>query len=622
MKEQSGFAAQEEIRRKVSQFCNGTNAEAFSLLGAHICDNGRILFRTFAPNADGVSVCGDFNGWNTDQYPMEWLNEGGIWELSLPGDVVAEGDLYKFYIRKEGQGTYKADPYGVAFQRPLGTATMVYDLSGYAWKDHGWLQYRSRHFTREQAHEQPINIYEVHIGSWKRHPDGSFFSYRELAADLLPYVKQMGYTHVELMPVSEYFSEDSWGYLGAGFFAPSSRFGTPHDMMSFVDTMHEGGVGVILDWVPAHFSKDEHGLASFDGGPLYEYTDHKRAETSWGSLFFDTGRPHVQSFLISNAVFWAKHYHIDGFRVGAVTAMLYSGGDCPDPEVVAFFQKLNSRMSAMFPDVMMMAEESSACARVTGFDHGGLGFTFRWDMGWMNRTLSYLGEDPLWRNDHHEDMTESLEYAYSERFLLPLSHDEVVHGKRSLIERTRGSYESRFAALRAYLMWQMTHPGKKLLFMGCEFGQFREWDYKSSLEWFLLDYPMHAKLQRFVSCLNRLYLKHPALWQRDAFSDGFLWLDADNRDKSIYAFCRRDAGGEELIAVFSFQPVEREGYLLRVPGPGCYEAILDTDAQEFGGEGREDRALHRAEPLTDGGYAVSVRLSPMSARIYRTVRTL
>ncbi len=608
----------EDAGRADSCFHRGSNPRAYRYLGAHIGDDGRVLFRLFAPNADRVSVCGDFNSWDFRQYPME-QKPNGIWELTLPQRIAPEGCLYKYCVFKGSRVFYKADPYGYATQKPPATASVLCDLSGYAWRDAGWLSYRKGYFTGADALKQPINVYEIHPGSWKRHGDGSFYSYRDLAADLLPYVKQMGYTHVELMPVLEHPADDSWGYLPTGYFAPSARFGGPLDFMAFVDAMHEGGVGVILDWVPAHFPRDEHGLACFDGRPVYEHNDPNRAETAWGSLYFDLKKPQVQSFLISSAVFWAEQYHIDGLRVDAVASMLYPGVDTADKEAIAFFQRLNSRMQSEFPDVMMIAEDSSAHPGITGFHNGGLGFTFKWNMGWMNDTLSYLSEDPLWRKYHHHKMTFAMSYHHSERFLLPLSHDEVVHGKRSIIGRAPGEYEQRFANLRAYYLWQIMHPGKKLSFMGNEIGQFQEWGFDSSIEWFLLDYPMHAKLQLFVSCINRFYLSHPALWEQDYDEGGFSWMDADNEAESIYSFCRRSSTGEELVAVFHFLPVDRVRFLLRVPRPGIYRPLLDTDAVTYGGSGRVDTEDRRAEQQPDGSYAISITLSPMSARIYRMV---
>ena len=446
----------------------------------------------------------------------------------------------------------------------------------------------------------------------------------------------MGYTHVELMPLAEHPFEGSWGYQVTGYFAPSARYGTPQELMSFVDTLHEAGIGVILDWVPAHFPKDAHGLYEFDGYPLYEYADPTRMEhPSWGTRCFDMGREEVQSFLLSNAYFWIDQYHIDGLRVDAVTSMLYldydrGGGEWQPNEYgdnrnlssVAFLQKLNHALERDYPDVITIAEESSAWHHVTGFEEGGLGFTFKWCMGWMNDALSYLREDPLFRKHHHHKLTFSTSYAYDEQFVLPVSHDEVVHGKSSLLARNHGDYEQKFAGTRAFLTYQMTHPGKKLTFMGCEIGQFREWDHLGQVEWLLLDYPMHAAVQTFVSELNHFYLENPALWECDTMPEGFAWIDADDAERSLYSYRRRDAEGNEMIVLLNFTPVRREGYTLPVPIDGVYEERLNSDDKRFGGTGCVNEGLLPTFPHSFGQYrhAIRVNVPPMGGIIVALTR--
>ncbi len=610
-------------------FHRGTNAEAYEYLGVHSFGEG-FVFRVFAPHADAVSVCGDFNDWRTCEYPMTKISEGGIWEAVVACPGLREGSLYKYLLRSGEKELFKADPYGFCKELPPGTASVVCDLD-YRWRDEGWLRYRGGRFRRGAAQKQPINIYELHLGSWKRHEDGSYYSYAETAGDLIPYVKQMGYTHVELLPVTEYPFDGSWGYQCCGYYAPSARFGSPADFMAFVDSMHEAGIGVILDWVPAHFPKDEHGLFEFDGSPLYEPSDPGRRDTPrWGTRYFDLGRPEVQSFLISCAVFWAKKYHIDGLRTDAVAAALYLDfdkapgewtpnhyGDNRNLEAIAFFQKLNSRMAAECPDVMMIAEESSAWKGVTGFEDGGLGFTFKWNMGWTNDSLAYLSEDPIYRRYHHHKLTFPMTYSFGERYILPVSHDEVVHGKRSLIGRAPGGYEQGFANLRTQLLYMMTHPGKKLLFMGSEFGQFREWNAEDSLEWFLLDYDMHAKTQLFTAELNHFYLANPPLWERDASPEGFTWIDADNEAESIYSYRRRDQKGRELIILLNFLPVRRENFLLGVPESGIYEEVFNSDHIRYGGGGILNSGKLKTRTSDSGGHrqVLCLDLPPMSGLI-------
>ena len=576
-------------------FHQGTNYKAYDYLGVHVTEQG-VVFRVWAPNAEKVFVVGDFNQW-LEKAPMKMITRGGVWEAVLPTDAVKLGDKYKFKIYNGGRSVMKSDPYGIEAELPPATATVISDIDGYVWRDEGWLTHRKK--KAGKFVNEPINIYEIHLGSWKRHEDGSYYTYSEIASELAPYVKQMGYTHVELMPVMEHPFDGSWGYQVCSYYAPTARYGSPKEFMGFIDSMHEAGIGVILDWVPAHFPKDEHGLYEFDGVPLYEYQGWDRIEhDGWGTRRFDVGRNEVECFLISNAMFWIEKYHVDGLRVDAVASMMYLdydrlpgqwvpnvNGDNKCLEAIAFFQKLNGWLEGKHPDVMMIAEESTAWANVTKFADGGLGFDAKWNMGWMNDTLSYISEDPLFRKYHHDKMTFALTYSFNEKYILSVSHDEVVHGKRSLIDKMWGDYWQKFAGVRAYLGFMMTHPGKKLLFMGSEFGQFIEWKYDSQLDWFLLDYESHSKLQHYVAELNQFYLSTPALWQKDDSWDGFRWIDPDNRDQSIFSYRRIDAKGREYIVLINFTPVVREDFLLGVPSSGIYQEVLNSDDLRFGGSG-------------------------------------
>ena len=613
-------------------FHQGTNFHAYEYLGMHI-EGKNVAFRVWAPNADYVSVCGDFNFWNRDADPMTRTTEGGVWELKIPTSRIEMGQCYKYCIRNKGRELLKADPYGFSMQRPPETASLICDISGYTWRDEGWMNYRKETFNRANYLAQPVNVYEVHLGSWKKHEDGSYYSYAELAGDLAPYLKQMGYTHIELMPISEHPFDGSWGYQVCGYYAPTARHGSPKDFMAFVDAMHEAGIGVILDWVPAHFAKDAHGLYEFDGQPLYEYQGWDRIEhEGWGTRRFDVGREEVQSFLISNAVYWLKEYHVDALRVDALASMLYLDydkrpgewvpnvyGENKCLEAIAFFQKMNGYLAANYPDVMTIAEESTSWANITGFENNGLGFSYKWNMGWMNDTLAYVQEDPLWRSYHHEKMNFSILYSFSERYMLPISHDEVVHGKKSLLDRMAGDYETKFAGARTYLTYMMTHPGKKLLFMGSEIGMFREWDHDGELEWFLLNYDMHAKYQLFISRLNQLYLENPELWELDESPESFVWIDPDNREQSIFSYRRIAKNGDELLVYLNFLPVEHKNFLAAVPEAGEYEEVFNSDAIEFGGKGVLNRGMLMSEEcvLREYTQAVSITLPPMSAVVLK-----
>ena len=604
-------------------FHQGTNGEAYAYLGAH-ATRGKVIFRTWAPNAASVSVSGDFNGWS-DADLLERISENGVWEGSVSADRFPAGSLYKFRIvTADGRVLFKADPYGTFCQAPPETASVYYPLAGYRWNDSVWLKKRKT----AKPFSAPMNIYEMHLGSWKRHPDGTYLTYGEIGDELIPYLCTMGYTHVEFLPVMEHPFDGSWGYQVTGYFAPTARYGEPKDFMRLIDRLHGAGIGVILDWVPAHFPKDAHGLYEFDGKPLYEYQGADRIEhRGWGTRKFDLGRNEVECFLISGASFWAKYYHADGIRVDAVASMLYLDydklpgewipneyGDNRCLEAEAFLKKLTAFMKAEYPDVLLIAEESTSGYQVTGTGASGLGFDYKWNMGWMNDTLSYAELDPLFRKYHHDKLTFPMMYAFSERFLLPISHDEVVHGKKTLLDRMPGDYREKFAGERLFLAYQIACPGKKLLFMGQEIGQFREWDEKSEVEWFLLDFDTHARTQQFVAELNRFYLENPPLYEIDDGWNGFRWISVDDRDASVIAFCRTDGKGSELVAAFNFTPVKRDGYPLSLPD-GTYEEVFSTDDVRFGGSGIKNGVC-----AVRGGQC-SVTLPPLSAVFFRRTKT-
>lgn len=588
------------------------------------------LFRVWAPHAKSVRLVGDFNGWDT-QAPAMDREDGGI--FSCFSTQVSVYDNYKYYIeRPDGSGVFKSDPYGFHMETRPGTASKVYDIGGYAWGDGVYM--RSRGAKRFLS--RPINIYEVHLGSWRHTPDGTVFNYAALADELVGYVKDMGYTHIELMPISEYPYDPSWGYQVTGYFAPTSRYGTPHDFMTLVDKCHQAGIGVILDWVAAHFPKDETGLYEFDGGFCYESADPLMNEhPDWNTRIFDYGRPEVQSFLISNALYWIEEYHIDGLRVDAVASMLYldygkQGGEWRankdggnhNLDAIAFLQKLNKTVLERNKSVLMIAEESTAFPMVTkpGYD-GGLGFNFKWNMGWMNDMLDYMSIDPLGRKHNHNKITFSLTYAFSENYILPLSHDEVVHGKKSLIEKMPGNYDEKFSNLRAFYGYMMGHPGKKLLFMGNEFAQFIEWDYAKELDWMLLGYDRHRQMQQYVKDLNFFYLEHAQLWQNDADWMGFQWISHDNADQSIIAFRRVDKKGRELICVCNFCPVRRDGYRIGVPAAGVYRPVFNSDDIRYGGIGVPlADCKSEPEPMHGQQQSLSLTIPPLSAVYYQKIK--
>ena len=599
-------------------FHQGTNAHAWELLGAHRQLNGKTNFCTWAPHAAAISVVGDFNGWDAAANPMTRLNEQGLWGATV--ELTHDYDCYKYQITTaNGRTLYKADPFAFHTQTPPENASKIYRLAGYRWHDAEWMTERAA----QDARSLPVNIYELHIGSWRRNADGNYYSYLQLAEELPTYLTEMGYTHVELLPPTEYPYDGSWGYQVTGYYAPSSRYGTPHDFMSLVDALHEAGIGVIMDWVPAHFPKDEFGLYEYDGECCYEYSDPAKWEhKDWGTRVFDFGRTEVQSFLVSSANFWAHTYHIDGIRVDAVASMLYldygrqDGEWCPNVnggrenlEAVAFLRKLNSSLLSEHPGFLMIAEESTAWPLVTRPPEvGGLGFNFKWDMGWMNDTLFYTSLDPYFRSYNHDKLTFSMMYAFSENFILPISHDEVVHGKGSLLNKMPGDYEQKFAGLRTFMGYMMTHPGKKLLFMGSEFGQFIEWDYRKGLDWMLLDYDTHRKTRDFIRALNHYYLAHPALWQVEDSWDGFRWLNADDNTRSVITYYRTDEKGRKTLVLCNFAAQRWEDYRMGVPEADAYRVVLCSEEERFGGAGCPAEQLYRSEQEPLGQWANSITL--------------
>ena len=614
----------DEYQFPIYLFHKGENYRSYEFFGAHRLKEDTFAFRVWAPNAQDVSLVGDFNGWNDEANHM-LPAAPGIWECIISGVNIY--DCYKYIIRtKDGRTLHKADPYGFHCETRPANASKVYDIEGYEWGDGEWIDRNSK----GNILEKPVNIYEIHFGSWKRHEDGNFLSYREMAEELVPYVKEMGYTHIEMMPIMEYPFDGSWGYQVTGYFAPTSRYGTPKDLMYFVDCCHKAGIGVILDWVPAHFPKDAHGLYEFDGQPLYEYGDMKKGEhKEWGTRVFDYGRKEVKSFLISSAMYWADKYHFDGLRVDAVASMLYldygrkdgewtpnNFGGREHLEAVEFFKELNSAMFKEHPGVMMIAEESTAWPLITmPPDIGGLGFNFKWNMGWMNDMLRYVSLDPIFRKHNHECLTFSFFYAFSENFVLPISHDEVVHGKCSLLSKMPGEYEMKFSGMRLFLAYMAAHPGKKLLFMGQEFGQFKEWAYEEGLDWLLLDFEKHKKLQQFTKELNHFYLEHPELWEIDYGWEGFQWISGDDKDNSVISFRRMSKSGDELIALFNFTPVSHEEYRIGVPEKGAYRVVFDSDLEKFGGEKAEPDEIYEAseKPMHGFEQSIGVKLNGLSA---------
>ncbi len=624
-------------------FSQGHAVRAQEFMGAHpAVQDGQDgwVFRVWAPHAQSVAVMGDFNGWNDSDHPMQLLS-GGVWEVFIPG--LKQFDSYKYAVHTaSGRVLAKADPYAFHAETRPGTASKLYDLSGYGWGDGSWMDYRKNN----PIYQKPLNIYEVHLGSWRRTGEDEMLSYRDIGKYLVPYVKEMGFTHVELLPITEHPLDASWGYQCTGYFAATSRYGTPHDFMWLVDQLHQAGIGVILDWVPAHFPKDAFGLYEFDGEPCYEYADTRKGEhADWGTRVFDYARHEVRSFLFSSALFWLEQFHIDGLRVDAVASMLYldygrQGGEWvpnvfgghENLEAVDFIQELNGHVFQEHPDVMMIAEESTAWPRVShpvgeGGLEGGLGFNLKWNMGWMNDILHYIKLDPYFRQFNHKDITFSLMYAFSENFVLPLSHDEVVHMKGSLINKMPGTNEEKFAGVRAFYTYMLTHPGKKLLMMGSEFGQWNEWHYEHSLDWHLLDPDQewakpHRQLQYYFKQANAFYLAHPELWELDFSWEGFEWIEANDNQANTVAFLRKDAKGDALVIVCNFSPVDRTGYTVGVPVPGVYSVVFNSDDLDFGGKGGGDHEPVRSRYVESQGreQSITISLPPMSAVIYKCTR--
>ena len=611
-------------------FAEGKHDQAWRFLGANaITKDGvdGVLFAVWAPDAEGVSVIGAFNGWDGRRHSLRARGGSGVWELFVP--ELEPGVLYKFELRSRygSRLLVKTDPYGRSFERRPATAALVTDGAPYAWSDQDWLERRD---SGDWQHA-PLSVYELHAGSWRRHDDGGFLSYRELAEQAIPHVAELGFTHIELLPITEHPLDASWGYQTTGFFAPTSRFGAPDDFRYFIDTCHRHGLGVILDWVAGHFPRDDFALARFDGSALYEHADPRRGEQrDWGTLIFNYGRHEVRSFLFSSARYWIEEFHLDGLRVDAVASMLYLDysrrdgewlpneyGGNENLEAIAFLRELNERILTRFPGVQVIAEESTAWPQVTRPPYlGGLGFTMKWNMGWMHDTLEYLRHDPVHRHYHHDNLTFGLLYAFHENFVLPLSHDEVVHGKGSLLNKMPGDDWQKFANLRLLYSYQYTYPGKKLLFMGAELAARREWDHDGQLDWSLQNEPWHAGVQRLLADLNRLYTGLPALHGHDFSGDGFEWLDCHDAPQSVLCYLRH-RGEDHVVVVLNFTPVPRRGYRVGVPAAGGYREVFNSDSHYYGGSdlGNAGVVNADAQPWMGRTHSLLLDLPPLGALI-------
>ncbi len=622
---------------QVYLFNTGENYQSYKMLGARPAEvEGQKgwRFAVWAPNAERVRIVGDFNNWDGEDKQLDKIGTTGVWYGFFTD--ISEGMIYKYAIDGcDGEVYYKSDPYALCSELRPNTASVVRSIDAYTWQDKAWISHRER----TNNLNQPMNIYEVHLGSWKIHEDGSFFTYRELAQSMVPYVKKMGYTHIELMPIMEYPFDGSWGYQVTGYFCVTPRYGSAEDFKYFVDYCHQNGIGVIMDWVPAHFPRDAHGLRRFDGSPAYEYADPRMGEhKDWGTMVFDYSKNEVLSFLKSSAYFWAEEYHIDGLRVDAVSSMLYRDysrndgewipnkyGGNGNLEAVDFLKSLNKIMGAQFPNFMMIAEESTSWPLVTApTENDGLGFHFKWNMGWMNDTLRYMAMDPYFRKDNHSLMTFLMMYAYSENFILPLSHDEVVHGKKSLIDKMYGSYEEKFAAYKTLLGYYMSMPGKKLLFMGGEFGQFLEWKYDDQLEWQLLEQEKHQKLQDYVRDLNRLYLENKPFWEVEQSWDGFRWINDCDSENSVFSYMRRGrAKNDYVIVVANFTFIDRPVYKIGVPSAGSYEVIFHSNATRYGGSKRITKKTYKAvkEQFSDMPYTLKISVDGGSIMYLKKKKT-
>jgi 1,4-alpha-glucan branching enzyme len=606
-------------------FHEGNLFESHELLGAHIIKLEQKKFTKFsvwAPNALEVRIVGDFNGWKGEGYSLHKVNDEGIWMITIEQNL--EGELYKYEIMTAaGERILKSDPYAFYSELRPNTASIVYSLDGFQWEDEPW----SKRKLERNILQDPIAIYEIHLGSWKRKKDGSLLTYRELADELIPYVLELGFTHLEMLPIIEHPLDTSWGYQGTGYFSPTSRYGTPHDLMYFINECHKNGLGVILDWVPGHFCKDAHGLYRFDGSYLYEYPHvNERENPVWGTANFHLGKKEVQSFLISSTIYWLQYYHIDGFRLDAVANLIYwpnQEGKVENGDGIEFLKKLNKVLFSYDPTVLMMAEDSTDWPQVTSpVECGGLGFNYKWNMGWMNDVLNYMETPPSFRSNVHQKMTFSLLYAFNENFILPFSHDEVVHGKKSLLDKMPGDYWQKFAQLRLLLGYMIGHPGKKLLFMGFELGHFSEWKDKEQLDWHLLEYDMHQKINGYVKELLKIYKKSRPLFELDHDVKGFEWIDVHNAQQSIFSFIRRAKNGDLLVFVCNFTAIVYHDYMVGVPQEGSYREILNSDAENFGGSGVMNKKV--IETMNNGfhGKPYSIRMSipPFGVSILRPVQ--